>query len=229
MYMSHHLFKTKKINIAKCGFFIGKHPCDTFRDAFCSYIETSMAKILADMTKPAKIAYIKEFCNNLTDEPREGNKDRIQECQPMWTIDDKMYSTEALTHFCPRADMYLIMDLLTTVFPGVPKDEFDDVPIIRFVPFSTPYKPAIPNAKQAYYNLIHEQTQFLKKHVGIPVGGLSYKAMQYSPDKGMALDLTIYYTRLFTALEPTSIVNKSGKLIFCTTVDLQYLASSERS
>jgi hypothetical protein len=217
MYMSRHLFKTKKTNIAKCGFFIGKHPRDTFRDAFCSYIETTMSKILSEMTDPAKIAYIKEFCNNLTDAPREDNEVRIQECKPTWTIDDKIFTTDALALFCPRADMYLIMDLLTTVFPGVPKDEFDDDPIIKFVPFSTPYNHAIPNAEQAYTNLIHEQNQFLKEHVGIPVGGLSYEAMQFSSDQGMALDSTLYYTRLFTALEPTSIVNKSGKWIFCTT------------
>jgi hypothetical protein len=217
MFMSRHLFKTKKTNIAKCGFFIGKHPRDTFRDAFCSYIETNMSKILSDMTEPAKIAYIQEFCNNITEEPREDNEVRIQECKPSWTIDDKIYTTDALALYCPRADMYLIMDLLTTVFPGVPKDEFDDDPVIKFVPFSTPYNPAIPNAEQAYTNLIHEQNQFLKEHVGIPVGGLSYEAMQYSPDQGMALDSTLYYTRLFTALEPTSIVNKSGKWIFCTT------------
>jgi hypothetical protein len=217
MYMSRHLFKTKKTNIAKCGFFVGKHPRDTFRDAFCSYIETNMTKILAEMTEPAKIDYIKELCNNITDEPREENEVRIQECQPSWTIEDKIYSTNALALFCPRADMYLIMDLLTTIFPGVPKDEFDDDPIIKFVPFSTPYNPAIPNAEQAYANLIHEQNHFLKEHVGIPVGGLSYEAMQYATDQGMALDSTLYYTRLFTALEPTSIVNKSGKWIFCTT------------
>ena len=217
MYMSRHLFKTKKTNIAKCGFFVGKHPRDTFRDAFCSYIETNMSKILADMTDPVKITYIQEFCYNISDEPREDNEVRIQECKPSWTIDDKIYSTKALTLYCPRTDMYLIMDLLTTVFPGVPKDEFDDDPVIKFVPFSTPYNPAIPNAEQAYTNLIHEQNQFLKEHVGIPVGGLSYEAMQYTPDQGMALDSTLYYTRLFTALEPTSIVNKTGKWIFCTT------------
>jgi hypothetical protein len=87
----------------------------------------------------------------------------------------------------------------------------------KFVPFSTPYNNAIPNAEDTYTSLIHEQTQFLKEHVGIPVGGLSYEAMQYSPKQGMALDSILYYTKLFTALKPTSLVNKSGKWIFCTT------------
>jgi hypothetical protein len=176
-----------------------------------------MASILSEMTSEVRLAYIQEFCNTTSDEPKEPTEVRIQECQPTWTIDDKDYSTEALAVYCPRADMYLIMDLLTKVFPGTPKDDFDDDPIIKFVQFSTPYNNAIPRPEQAYIQLIHEQNQFLKEHVGIPVGGLSYEAMQHCPDQGMALDTTLYYTRLFTALEPTSLVNKTGKWIFCTT------------
>jgi hypothetical protein len=41
--------------------------------------------------------------------------------------------------------------------------------------------------------------------------------MEYAPDDGIALDTTLYYTKLFTAVEPTSIVHKTGKWIFCTT------------
>jgi hypothetical protein len=218
MYMSRHLFKTKKTNIAKCGFFIGKHPRDTFRDVFVDYIESNMSKILSDMTEAEQLTYAKEFYHDINDAPREGNEVRIQECEPTWTVANNQFTTSALAVFCPRADMYLIMDLLTKIFPGVPADEFDDDPVIKFIPFSTPYNHAIPNPEQAYISLIHEQNEFLKEHVGIPVGGLSYEAMQYSPaDGSMALDSTLHCTKLFTALEPTSIVNKTGKWIFCTT------------
>jgi hypothetical protein len=109
------------------------------------------------------------------------------------------------------------MDLISKLFPGTPSNEFDDDPIIKFVPFSTPYDHSIPNVEKAYVSLIQEQNQFLQDHVGIPIGGLSYESMQYAPNEGMALDSTLYYSKLFTALEPTSLVNKTGKWIFCTT------------
>jgi hypothetical protein len=113
--------------------------------------------------------------------------------------------------------MYLLMDLISKVFPGTPKDEFDDDPVIKFVPFSTPYEHSIPNAANGYVQLLQEQNQYLQDHVGIPVGGLSYEAMEYCPPNGMALDNTLHFTKFFTSLEPTSIVHKTGKWIFCTT------------
>jgi hypothetical protein len=35
--------------------------------------------------------------------------------------------------------------------------------------------------------------------------------MEYTPYDGIALDTTLYCTKLFTAIEPTSIVHKTGK------------------
>jgi hypothetical protein len=217
MYMSRHLFKTQKTNIARCGFFVGKHPRDTFRESFRASIEANMAKALQNMDAQEKNEYVKDLTRNADDESQTDNEVNIQECRPTWKYDGKTYSTEALAIFCPREKMYLVMDLISKLFPGTPSDEFDDDPIIKFVPFSTPYNHSIPHAEKAYASLIQEQNQFLQDHVGIPVGGLSYEAMQYAPTDGMALDSTLYYSKLFTALEPTSLVNKTGKWIFCTT------------
>lgn len=217
MYMSRHLFKTQKTNIAKCGFFVGKHPRDTFRDVFKTHIETEMAKILQEMTDTDRAEYVLEFVKTFDDTPSAENEVQLLECSPTWRIEDKAYATEALSVHCPRENMYMVMDLISRLFPGTPKDEFDDDPVIKFVPFSTPYDHSIPHSESAYASLIQEQNQFLQEHVGIPIGGLSYEAMAYCPDNGMALDSTLYYTKLFTALEPTSIVHKTGKWIFCTT------------
>jgi hypothetical protein len=41
--------------------------------------------------------------------------------------------------------------------------------------------------------------------------------MQHCAETGMTMDTTLYHTKLFTAIEPTSLVNKTGKWIFCTT------------
>ncbi len=96
--------------------------------------------------------------------------------------------------------MYMTMDLISKLFPGTPKDEFDDDPVIKSVPCSTPYDQSIYNAEHTYVSLIQEQNQFLQEHVGIPIRGLSYKAMARSPENDMALDSTLYYTKLFMAL-----------------------------
>ena len=217
MYMSRHLFKTQKTNIARCGFFIGKHPRDTFRESFRASIESNMSKLLTDMETQEQREYIQELTRTLDEDPSTDNEVNIQECRPSWKIEDKTYSTEALAIFCPREKMYLGMDLISKLYPGTPTDEYDDDPVIKFVPFSTPYDHSLPNAEKSYVSLIQEQNQFLQEHVGIPIGGLSYESMQYAPENGMALDSKLYYSRLFTALEPTSLVNKTGKWIFCTT------------
>jgi hypothetical protein len=210
MFMSRHLFKTQKTNIARCGFFIGKHPRDTYRESFRHSIELEMAKLLSNMNALDKSEYLQDLTRTTDEDPQSDNKVNLQECKPSWKLEDKTYSTEALAIFCPRDKMYLVMDLISKLFP-------DDDPVIKFVPFSTPYDHSLPQAEKSYVNLIQEQNQFLQDHVGIPVGGLSYESMQFAPLEGTALNSTLYYSKLFTALEPTSLVNKTGKWIFCTT------------
>ena len=217
IFMSRHLFKTQKTNIARCGFFVGKHPRDTFRESFRASIEANMTKALKTMSSQDQTDYVQDLTRPDAEELQNDNEVNIQEFCPSWKFDGKNYSTEALAIFCPRDKIYLVMDLISKLFPGTPSDEFDDDPVIKFVPFSTPYDHSIPHAEKAYASLIQEQNQFLQDHVGIPVGGLSYEAMQFAAPDSLALDSTLYYSKLFTALEPTSLVNKTGKWIFCTT------------
>jgi hypothetical protein len=102
MYMSRHLFKTQKTNIARCGFFVGKHPRDTFRESFRASIEANMATALKNMNAQDKSDYLQELTRAPNDENELDNEVNIQECRPSWQIDDKIYSTEALAIFCPR-------------------------------------------------------------------------------------------------------------------------------
>jgi hypothetical protein len=149
---------------------------------------------LAPWPHLAVVSELSTFFNN--HELREANEVQLNECKHTCKIANKVYSTEVLAIFCLWDTMYMTMDLISKLFPGTPKDEFDDDPVIKSVPFSTPYD---QSAEHTYVSLIQEQNQFLQ-HVGIPVRGLSYKAMARSPENDMALDSTLYYTKLFMAL-----------------------------
>jgi hypothetical protein len=71
------------------------------------------------------------------------------------------------------------MELMTLVYPGIPKDEFDKEPvIIKFVPYSLPNENALANSKQVFMELIQEQNLFLRNHIGIPMGGISVDSMK---------------------------------------------------
>ena len=125
-WMERHRFQITTTKKARIGWILGKNPSSTYRDGLKQFIETEMDRHLSTMPEPQRLHYIKNHLREYdTNTPRPNLEVLIHDSKPKWTHNKKFYQTSALAITFPRQDMYLIMDLLSRIFPGTPTDEFD--------------------------------------------------------------------------------------------------------
>ena len=218
--MTRHNFNTKTLDIVKIGFLVGKHPTDTHRETLHQEINMKMHKIMRNMTPEQNNEIRTTHIRNPTIQHTAAPEVRAQDSHPTWRTEAKVFETHAISLFCARDVKYLVMELMTQVYTGTPKDEFDNEPVtVKFVPYSLPYENALANSKQVFMELIQEQNLFLRNHVGIPMGGISLESMNTVLSTHMTLEETTKETGLFTGIATTNQTHRTGKRIYITTTE----------
>ena len=139
MWMAPHIFDIDTAQKSTIGWILGRNPSETHRDRLKQDLETSFKVALNQMLPPARASFIaKHLPSHSTPDSIPKLEVMVHSSQPTWKLNNKQYKTYAISLTCPRPQKAIIMHLLTEIYPGIPQDEFDESPVYKFIPYSSP-------------------------------------------------------------------------------------------